>query len=111
MSDIICASAPRCDGASFRLPFGIGYFVFERMPRPVEMVARMTARLSRILSNRSAVAQLSAMDDRMLSDIGLTRGDVAAAADLGAFGHPMTVLDIRAAERSVCAVAPGERGR
>jgi hypothetical protein len=47
------------------------------------------------------------MDERLLSDIGLSRGDVREASDIGAFGHPMTVLDVRAADRAARAMERG----
>lgn len=49
--------------------------------------------------NRRVVGTLHGFDDRMLRDIGLTRGDVAAALAGPAFGDPSTRLRIFAVER------------
>jgi len=85
---------------SFRLPFGFGYVVIERGAGFATALAALARRPARMVRNRSALAALAEMSDRELSDIGLARGDVWDAADLRAFGHPMTVLDIRARERA-----------
>lgn len=109
MSHVTCASAPRLMGSQIRLPFGIGYVVFSAGLSGADMARAARARLSRFLENRRAIALLSQMDERLLSDIGLSRGDVRDAADIGAFGHPMTVLDVRAADRAARAMERGAR--
>ena len=107
MSAMTCAAAPRFDGAAYRLPFGIGFVVLERGPRLRATLTRLAMRPVIALRNRRTVAALSAMDARQLGDIGLTRADVIAAADAGAFGRPLDTLRLRAEERAARALGSG----
>lgn len=47
-------------------------------------IAALWAQFRFALRRRAAVAELSALDDRMLADIGLTRGGINAAVDSAA---------------------------
>lgn len=109
MSDMTCAYPPRIKEATFRLPFGLGYVVVDRESGLGGVLARLATRPAAVLRNRRTVTLLSAMTARQLADIGLTRGDVIDAADIGAFGHPLDVLQLRAKERAARAAARGER--
>ena len=60
--------------------------------------ARMR-QLARAYRNRSNAAVLAKLDDRMLTDIGLTRSDVRAALAEPLWGEPSNVLRTRALER------------
>lgn len=92
--------ASRPATACFRLPFGSGYVVLDKSRGLPGAVVALADRTARILRNRRTVALLSAMDARELADIGLTRADVVDAAEIGRFGHPLSVLDVRAADRA-----------
>lgn len=63
--------------------------------------AKAAAHLRRALQRRRVITQLAQLDDHMLRDIGLTRGDLrdAAAAPMGA--DPTQVLVLRTTERRV----------
>lgn len=62
------------------------------------VVATVTAAW-RARRNRRVVRDLLAFDDHLLGDIGLTRGDVAAALSTGGLADPSTRLRILAVER------------
>lgn len=49
--------------------------------------------------DRRSVARLYEVDDRMLADIGLTRGDIDGAMSLGAIDRPSSHLVAAAEER------------
>jgi uncharacterized protein YjiS (DUF1127 family) len=53
----------------------------------------------RVLAERRALAQLGAMDDRELADIGLRRQDLRDATAIGLGDDPTKMLAARAAER------------
>jgi uncharacterized protein YjiS (DUF1127 family) len=55
----------------------------------------------RAIANRSSVNTLAAMDDRMLRDIGLTRGDVESALAQPWHKDPSRVLTVRRIENRV----------
>lgn len=55
----------------------------------------------RAIVNRSSVNTLAAMDDRMLRDIGLTRGDVDSALAQPWHKDPSRVLTVRRIENRV----------
>jgi uncharacterized protein YjiS (DUF1127 family) len=62
-------------------------------------VFRLAAWPLRVLEARRAMAQLGAMDDRELGDIGLRRQDLRDATALGLDEDPTKMLAGRAAER------------
>jgi len=55
-------------------------------------IARLWGHIRMALRRRAAVAELNALDDRMLADIGLSRGQIQAAVDAAAgFGADLRV--------------------
>lgn len=56
-------------------------------------------RLGRALANRQQAVLLASLDDRMLSDIGLTRSDLRDAYAEPLWRDPTAILASRAAER------------
>ncbi len=58
-------------------------------------------KIGRVLKNRSDAAILAKLDDRMLSDIGLTRSDLRDAYAEPLWSDPTRVLAARARERRV----------
>ena len=62
---------------------------------------RQLARLIQVLKNRRSANRLSALDDRMLADIGLTRSDLRDAYAEALWRDPTDTLARRAAERRV----------
>jgi uncharacterized protein YjiS (DUF1127 family) len=62
-------------------------------------VLRLAAWPLRVLTERRAMAQLGAMDDRELADIGLRRQDLRDATALSLAEDPTKMLAARAAER------------
>lgn len=73
--------------------------------RTVSSVAEMAVvsirAVFRTLKNRRDAASLSGLDDRMLADIGLTRGDLHDAYAEPVWRDPTTVLVTRVTERRV----------
>jgi uncharacterized protein YjiS (DUF1127 family) len=68
------------------------------------VVGIVTARLRALVQtvkNRRDAAMLTGLDDRMLADIGLTRGDLRDAYSEPVWRDPTTVLVSRAQERRV----------
>ena len=59
----------------------IGYLVGSAIAAAMRGLSSLTARLAQAHARRRELAQLLEMDDRMLKDIGLTRGEVFAAVD------------------------------
>jgi uncharacterized protein YjiS (DUF1127 family) len=66
----------------------------------VAWLAAIAARSARVLAERRALDQLARLDDRMLRDIGLFRGDIDAAACLPRGRDPIALLVSRQAARS-----------
>ena len=64
------------------------------------VTARLGA-LAQIVKNRREAAILTGLDDRMLADIGLTRGDVRDAYSEPVWRDPTAILVNRAQERRV----------
>ena len=64
----------------------------------LEQFARALMALVNALKHRREVRHLAEFDDRMLADIGLTRGDVMGALDEPLTRNPSWVL-VRSAER------------
>jgi uncharacterized protein YjiS (DUF1127 family) len=62
-------------------------------------VSRRLVAMGRAWRHRQDLALLSSFDDRMLADIGLTRGDVRDAAAQSPWRDPTAVLVNRATER------------
>ena len=73
--------------------------------RLVNTVAGMlvvhTRALVQTLKNRRDAAMLTGLDDRMLADIGLTRGDLRDAYSEPVWRDPTAILVTRAQERRV----------
>ena len=65
------------------------------------MLVVRTRALVQILKNRRDAAILTGLDDRMLADIGLTRGDLRDAYSEPVWRDPTTILVNRAQERRV----------
>lgn len=70
----------------------------------VTILVRVSAAMKRYFENRKAIHMLSALDDHILADIGLTRGDVRSVTIYGSkkFGsraNATTRLRILAVER------------
>jgi uncharacterized protein YjiS (DUF1127 family) len=61
-------------------------------------VAEWIAGFLRALKNRRDVEVLASLDDRMLSDMGLTRGDVRDAVSEPLWRDPSTILVMRSLE-------------
>jgi uncharacterized protein YjiS (DUF1127 family) len=55
----------------------------------VKPIERFIARIRAERRIRRGIDELMALDDRMLSDMGLTRGDIARAARYGTFSTTM----------------------
>lgn len=72
-------------------------------------VSRVAAAWTAV-KNRRLVSQLASWDDRMLGDIGVTRGDVQSALAAGLVEDPSSRLNALAAERKFAARSQG-RGR
>ena len=74
-----------------------------RLARLILAVARMAAvrfrRVAQACKNRSDATVLAGLDDRMLADIGITRGDVRDALAEPLWDDPTCVLRARALER------------
>jgi uncharacterized protein YjiS (DUF1127 family) len=62
-------------------------------------IARHFGQIARLLKNRRDASRLAVLDDRMLADIGLTRGDLRDAFAEPVWRDPTNVLAHRAAER------------
>ncbi|HWP24723.1 MAG TPA: DUF1127 domain-containing protein [Xanthobacteraceae bacterium] len=60
---------------------------------------RQIVRLDRAMRNRQAMRVLARMDDRMLADIGLSRGDLQDAYAQSLWRDPGNLLRARALER------------
>ena len=63
------------------------------------MLAIVIKRIDRGMRNRQAARVLARFDDRMLADIGLTRGDLRDAYAQGVWEDPTNLLRARALER------------
>jgi len=73
---------------------------FARMVNAVAgIVVARTRAVFQTLKNRRDAAVLTGLDDRMLADIGLTRGDVRDAYSEPVWRDPTTILVSRAHER------------
>src|SRR5947209_15643116 len=65
------------------------------------IVMARARQLSQMIKNRRDAVILAGLDDRMLSDIGLTRGDVRDAFSEPVWRDPTAILVSRAHERRV----------
>ena len=65
------------------------------------IVVARTRQLAQILKNRRDAVLLAGLDDRMLADIGLTRGDVRDAVSEPVWRDPTAILVSRAHERRI----------
>jgi len=75
---------------------------FERLVNAVSgIVALRLRQLAQIVKNRQDAATLAGLDDRMLADIGLTRGDVRDAVSEPLWRDPTALLVSRAHERRI----------
>jgi uncharacterized protein YjiS (DUF1127 family) len=75
--------------------------------RALAALGRGLTRLGRALANRQQAAVLASLDDRMLSDIGLSRSDLRDAYAEPLWRDPTAILASRAAERrSNCRSTP-----
>ncbi|HET9904379.1 MAG TPA: DUF1127 domain-containing protein [Xanthobacteraceae bacterium] len=72
---------------------------FGRVAGLAGAVARRLAAIGRAFHHRRELAALAAFDDRMLADIGLTRGDIRDAVAQLPWHDPTEVLTTRADER------------
>ena len=75
---------------------------FERLVNAVSgIVALRLRQLAQIVKNRRDASTLAGLDDRMLADIGLTRGDVRDAVSEPLWRDPTALLVSRAYERRI----------
>ena len=65
-----------------------------------ERLALFVARIARAYSQRRALQELTRLDDRMLRDIGLSRGDIDAAQSLPLRCDPIALLVSQRAARN-----------
>ena len=65
------------------------------------IVVRRLRQFGRAFKNRHDAAMLAGLDDRMLADIGLTRGDLRDAFSQPLWQDPTLVLNSRVRERRV----------
>jgi uncharacterized protein YjiS (DUF1127 family) len=63
----------------------------------IEWLAAIATRYARAVSQRQALDELARLDDRMLKDIGLFRGDIDAAESLPLRRDPIALLASRQA--------------
>jgi uncharacterized protein YjiS (DUF1127 family) len=74
------------------------------------LFVRSLTNLAKALRHRGEIRHLAEFDDRMLKDIGLTRGDVSCALSEPLLRNPSWVL-VRSAERHSRSERPGRSGR
>jgi uncharacterized protein YjiS (DUF1127 family) len=75
---------------------------FARLVHAVSgVVVERTRAFFQIAKNRRDAALLTGLDDRMLADIGLTRGDIRDAYSEPVWRDPTTILVSRVSERRV----------
>ena len=65
------------------------------------IVVARTRQLAQFVKNRRNAVTLASLDDRMLADIGLTRGDVRDAVSEPVWRDPTAILVSRAHERRI----------
>jgi uncharacterized protein YjiS (DUF1127 family) len=65
----------------------------------IEWLAGLATRFVRAVSQRRALGELTRLDDRMLKDIGLFRGDIDAAESLPLGRDPIALLASRRTAR------------
>ena len=73
--------------------------VLVRLASRAGAVALRLVELVRAYKNRRDIQSLAAFDDRMLRDIGLTRGDIRDAVSEPLWRDPTSILVLRARER------------
>jgi len=66
----------------------------------IEWLVRLATRCARVVSQRRMLGELARLDDRMLKDIGLFRGDIDAAESLPLGRDPIALLAARRSARS-----------
>jgi uncharacterized protein YjiS (DUF1127 family) len=66
----------------------------------IEWLVRLATRWARVVSQRRKLGELARLDDRMLKDIGLFRGDIDAAESLPFGRDPIALLASRRTTRS-----------
>ena len=76
----------------------------------VGQFTRSLVRFAKALKHRREIKNLEEFDDRMLKDIGLTRGDVSSALDEPLLRNPSWVL-VRSAARHPRAERPDHSAR
>jgi len=69
-----------------------------RASRFLRVIAQWVTGFHRALKNRRDIEVLASLDDRMLSDMGLTRGDVRDAVSEPLWRDPSAVLVMRSRE-------------
>jgi uncharacterized protein YjiS (DUF1127 family) len=84
---------------------------FEKALTLVEAGARRVVAVWNAARNRRSVARLLEWDDRMLSDIGLTQGDVRSALSGGITEDPTDQLGARYGERRYATRATARESR
>ncbi len=90
-------------GAASRLLFRIGRF-------PAAS-ARAVRRIALTLKHRRDIARLAERDDRLLADVGLKRGDLAAARCAPLWQDPTVILSVRVRRRRQSPTAPFHQER
>lgn len=72
---------------------------FRRLLVPLRRASAWANRLATLMRHRRETAMLARFDDRMLADIGLTRGDVNDAFAQARWRDPSDLLVLRVSER------------
>jgi len=70
---------------------------------------RLTTAAQTVVRNRAALRQLNALDERILKDIGLTRGDLHRASTVPFFADPYSQDPFAARRRQVQSIASASR--
>ncbi|MGF1609560.1 MAG: DUF1127 domain-containing protein [Kiloniellales bacterium] len=86
-----------------------GYLAITAVERAVVLTARalggayrsLVRWLARNRQRREAIAQLRSLDDRLLSDIGIARGEIVGLVDEALARGPASVSDVRGLKRPV----------
>lgn len=87
--------------SELKIPFAAGASPGSAIASMLTALGRSLQLLMRAARNRRAAAMLAHFDDRMLSDIGISRSDLHDAYAEPLWRDPTCVLAMRAAERRI----------